>query len=827
MAAGARKSFFLPESSPHYPPRKEFHTSHVKVELSLDFRKKALTGACTLDIEPVSEGLTRARLDACEMEVRRLTVDGDESEFSYDGKVLEFPLKGGAKHSVRVEYSAAPRTGVFFTSPDKEHPEKEVQAWSHSEAEGARYWYPCHDHPGDRSTSEMIVTVPKEFRVISNGKLVSRTEEGSLATFHWLEDVPHSTYLTSFVAGKFSELTQEAQGIPLHYYFPESKREDVLRYFGETPRVLEVLGELAGAKYPYAKYDQTTVQDFVAGGEENISATTLATTYYPDAASEEDFCTSYALPHQTPVDLVAHEAAHQWFGDLVTCSDWAHAWLNEGFATYFQALYLERSRGKDQMLWDMDKRAEDYFDEDENEYRRAIVERNYVWPDDLFDSHLYPKAASMLHELRFVMGDAAFFKGIAQYLNGFARSLADTDDFRKSMERSSGLQLEEFFEQSFFRPGHPEFEVAYAWDDAEGTATLHVRQVQDTGDGTPVFKLPCEVAFYVEGKRELHRVTLDSRSQTLTFKLPAKPSIVEFDPRRWLLRKTKFEKSVDMLLSQLRGSEEAWSRAEAAVARGRLKRGGAVGGLAEAAAREQFWNVRAQAIRALGEIGTKEALEALLGLGLPKERKVRRAVAHALGEFKDDGARRRLTEMLKGDESPYVRCEAALALAKSWPEGALPLLKEAMKVHTANETLMEACLTAMGKLKEEEVEGIVAGHLPYGQPTRARIGALKAIKERGSILDKEVPLLRGIIAGDPEFRVKLHLISFVLRPLADKRFVRALQEASSSDPDLRVRRKALEVYHELAASAEASTALARLRAEVDSLKEENRKLAGS
>ena len=824
MTSPPHKSFLLPESRPHYPPRRDYHTSHIKIDLALDFEKKSIAGACTLDIEPIRNDLGWARFDAREMTIRSVDVDGHQAGFEYDNSTLSVALEGGGNHTVRVEYSAVPSDGVFFTGPDKEFPDKEVQAWTHSEAEAARFWYPCHDHPGDRSTTEVVITVPKGFRVISNGKLLSVTQSGEGATYHWKEDVAHVTYLTSFIAGKFGEIVQEADGVELRYNFPESKREDVLRYFGETPQVIKVLGELAGMKYPYEKYDQTTVEDFVAGGEENINATTLAMNYYPDASSEEDFSTSYATAHTRPVDLVSHEAAHQWFGDLVTCSDWAHAWLNEGFASYFQELYLEKTRGPDEMLWHLDTRTADYFDEDADEYRRAIVERNYVWPDDLFDAHLYPKGASRLHELRFLMGDEAFFRGIASYLKSFAHSVADTDDFRKALERSSGLQLEEFFEQAFFKPGHPEFEASYLWDETGKVATVRVKQVQRTDDGTPIFKLPCELVFYVGGERRSFRVALDSADQTLTFSLPSRPTIVEFDPRRWLLKRLKFERGLDLVLNQLAGSQDPWSRAEAAKELGKMKSGMAVEGLANAAAQDSFWLVRARAFRALGDIGTESALHAVLRNGTPKDRKVRRGFVEALGNFKDERARSLIVKLLKEDESPYVKCEAALSLAKSWPEGALPLLMEAMKAHTPNETLGEACLAAMGKVKGDEVNQVIRESLAYGRATRVRVGALKAIKERGEILDSEVPLLKGILEDQRDFRVTLYAVNNVIRPLGDRRFAEVLRKVARTHREGKVRRKALETGYELLASAEASTALARLRAEVEELREENRRL---
>jgi len=456
-----------------------------------------------------------------------------------------------------------------------------------------------------------------------------------------------------------------------------------------------------------------------------------------------------------------------------------------------------------------------------------IVNLKLDLPDDIFDAHLYPKAAAMLHELRFIMGDGAFFRGIRAYSEEFARSTVETYDFRKSMEKASGLQLEEFFEQAFYKKGYPEFDVDYAWDDAAKTGTLRVKQVQQTEDGTPVFKLRCEVVFYVSGERRVFNVLLDGADQTLTFALQAKPAIVEFDPRSWLLKKVKFEKTLDLLLNQLSGSEDASSRAEAATALGKMRSDKAIQGLKQAAEKEQFWHVKSCALRGLGDIGTPAALEALLEINPPANRMARRGLATALGTFTDPRAYELLLNLLKNDESPYVRCDAALSLAKAWPEGALPLLKEAMSVHTVNETLAEACLAAMGKLKAQEANGIILASLRYGNPTRVRIGAMKAIKERGRILDDEVPIIKEIILGDKEFRVRQQAVESLVKPLGDTKFVEVMLEASKKERLKPVRRKALETYHELAASAETSATLSKLKAEVEQLKEENRRLVGA
>jgi aminopeptidase N len=827
MTRGPHKSFHLPESKPHFRPDKEFHTEHYKVELSLDFEAKSVSGSCTLRVVPLKSGLDCIRLDAVSLGIKEVMLDGEPVDHDYDGKTLVVPINGEpiSAKTVVVRYDTVPKEGIYFVSPEEAFPDKEVQAWTHNEAEFARYWFPCYDHPNDKSTSEMVITVPKGFRVVSNGELLSVDDSGGSTTFRWKEDLPHPTYLTSFVAGKLGEMVQEEQGIKLQYYFPERERENVLRYFGETPEMIRIFGELTGMKYPYAKYSQTTVEDFIFGGMENFNATTLTTTRYPDAQSEEDYQSSYSTPQSNAVNLVAHELAHQWFGDLVTCADWSHAWLNEGFATYFQGLYLEKTKGVDALRWDLGARVEQYFEEDEKEYRRAIVDRDYVFPDDVFDNTTYEKGASTLHELRYILGDEAFFKGVADYLKRFSFDNADSHDLMLSMEKASGLSLERFFEQAVYRPGFPEIEIDYSWDQGSKAAILHVKQVQSHDDGTPVFVLPADVVFYVDGKRSKVRSILDATEQTLTFFLGEKPEIVEFDPEHWLLKKVRFEKDLGLLINQLDKSQDACSRAEAAKELGRMKESKAVPSLKAAALKEQFWEVRAAALVALGEIGTPEALEAIASVGLPKDRRARRGVAKALGFFKEEKARDSLVAILKSDESPYVRCEAALSLGKSWPEGAFPFLKDCMKNRSPGGTLAEACLEAMGSVKDEEVTSVIRERISYGNPTRVRIGAVKAIKGRGRILEEEVPVLKEILLRDKDFRVRLYLVNELIRHLGDVRFADTLKIVSGTDKDPRVRRKALDTYYELRTSADVSAAVAQLQAEVEELKEENRRLA--
>ena len=568
------KSFHIPGSSRHLPPDKEFHAEHVKIQLKVDLGKKRISGHCTTRLQPLREGIRAFHLDACEMRIAGVALDGEKVPFEHDGKVLVVSLPENLKmssHELRVDYSAEPRHGVYFISPDEKFPDKPVQAWSQGEPEFTRYWYPCHDHPNDKATSETLITVPEGNLVVSNGRLLSKGKaegEPGWVTFHWEEDVPHSTYLTSFAAGRFGMTEEEAEGVVLQYYFPESKRADAPRLFGQTPEMIKAFEALTRTKYPYEKYSQIAVHDFMIGGMENVSATTLTDTRFPDARSEEDYMARYSRPDRNHIELVAHELAHMWFGDLVTAKHWSHLWLNEGFATYFQALYTERKYGKDEFRHDMVCKAEGYFEEDESMYRRAIVDDVYVYSDDVFDGYAYEKAAWMIHQLRYILGDDLFFKATGEYLKRYARSNADTHDYMKVAEEVSGLSLEGYFDQAFYKAGHPDFEVSYSWDEATRTAEVAVKQAQHLDELTPLFSLPCELVFYVTGAegmgRLARRIQIRSQEERFHFELPGKPTVVEFDPEEWLLKKVKFDKPLSMLLLQLSESRDASSRRRAA-----------------------------------------------------------------------------------------------------------------------------------------------------------------------------------------------------------------------------------------------------------------------
>jgi aminopeptidase N len=821
------KSFHIPGSFRHYLPDKDYRTEHIRVELKVDPEEKTISGKCALRIVPIRDDIRALRFDAREMEITKVTLDDSETGFDYDGDVLavkpDGPIAAG-RHEVKIEYSSTPKHGVYFIHPDDAYPHKLVQVWTQSESEAARYWFPCQDHPDDRSTTETIISVPEGYQVISNGKLISKQSTDGWAAFHWSESTPHSTYLNSFVVGKFVEIDERVEGVPLQYYVPEQKQRDTTRYFGLTPDMMTTFIEVTGFKFPFEKYAQVAVQDFVYGGMENISATTMTDARFPDERSEEDYAARYSRPDRTHVELVAHELAHSWFGDLITMKHWPHNWLNEGFATYMDSLYQERKFGVDEFREFMRLKAELYFDEDEHKYRRAIVTDDYMYADDLFDAYAYEKACWMLHQLRYLLGDQVFFSGIRDYVKRFAYKNVDTHDLMRSLEESSGISLEDYFEQSFYTGGHPVLEAEYSWDASGMGATVTISQTQTPEDQTTIFRLPCDIVFYTDKGREVRRVWIKAQEQTYYFELASEPKIVEIDPQGWLLKRLKFTRSRALLLNQLGQSQDALSRAEAAESLSTFSDKEVIDALKNKAAdASEHWSVGARAARSIGKIGGKGALNALLDLRSVRNRRVRRAVIAALADFKgDDRVYPVLEEALFHDESPYVQCEAALSLGRCGAPDAVKTLNESMGIPSPEHGLTEASLEALGLTKKEEVRKTLRENVVYGKPTRVRVGAIKGFTKLGSLEGPDVEELKTMLLKDPDFTVRFELLGLTSE-LKDKRFVATLRKVADADQDRRAKRRAVEILLEID-SQSPDAGLTSLKEEVERLKRETQEV---
>ena len=801
--------------------------NHIKLEVTLDFDAKKISGIATHWLSAIAGPLERLEFDATELEIKAVRAGGEPASFeTADGKLLiALPraLGAGEEIEVAIDYAGQPRRGLYFVGPDDGYPKKARQAWTQGEDEDSRYWFPCYDYPNSRMTSEVVATVPEKFTAVSNGALVETSSNmaAKTRTFHWRHDVPHSTYLITLAAGEFTMIEERAGDTPVTYYVAPGREDDARRAFGNTPKMIQFFERAIGVPYPYAKYAQVAVSDFIFGGMENTSATTQTDGTLHDARAHLDFKSD---------PLVAHELAHQWWGDLLTCRDWAHAWLNEGFATYFEALWCEENLGADEFAWNVRQDRESYLDEDANHYRRPIVCNRYRTPIELFDRHLYEKGSLVLHMLRRVTGDELFFKSLNVYCTRHRGGNVITQDLQRAFEDTTGRNLDFFFDQWVYKEGHPEIEVSSSFDDKKKLLSVTVKQTHKTGDGiASAFRFQITIALMdAEGRETRHRVEIKEREQGFTFVLDKAPKAVRFDPEFDILKTIRHKRGREALETELHHAPEAIGRAAAARELGNEGSPQATAALRNALLFDKFWGVQADAATALGAIRTTAALDALLE-GLKQQHpKTRRAVARALGNFRGDArAASALADVVKaGDESYFVEAEAVLSLGKTRDERAFAHLTDALGRDSYLEVIRAHALAGMAELRDERAIDVAREYAAYGRPPRARVAALgtlarfAAIKEnrRIEILDFMAPL-----ADDREFMVRMRIPS-AFSEVGDQRALPALRRLADRDLDGRIQRHANDAIAAISEGRGRVEEGQRLREDIDKLRDDNKKL---
>ncbi len=808
------------------------YIKHIKLEVTLDFDAKKITGTATHRLSAIAGPLERLEFDAAELDINAVRVGaggagGEPASFeSCDGKLriaLPRALGAGEEIEIAIDYAGQPRRGLYFVGPDPEYPNKPRQAWTQGEDEDSRYWFPCYDYPNNRTTSEIVATVPEQFTAISNGALVGTSSDATAKTrtFHWRHDVPHSAYLITLAAGEFAMIEERAGSVPVTYYVAPGREDDARRAFGNTPKMIQFFERVIGVPYPYAKYAQVAVSDFIFGGMENTSATTQTDSTLHDARAHLDFKSD---------PLVAHELAHQWWGDLLTCRDWAHAWLNEGFATYFEALWCEENLGADEFAWNVRQDREGYLDEDANHYRRAIVCNRYRTPIELFDRHLYEKGSLVLHMMRRVSGDDLFFKSLNLYCTRHRGANVITQDLQRAFEDTTGRNLDFFFDQWVYKEGHPEIEVSSGFDDKKKLLSVTVKQTHKTGDTiVSAFSFPVTIALMdADGRETRHRVEIKDREQVFNFVMDKAPKAVRFDPEHDILKTLKHKRGREALETELRHAPEAIGRGAAARELGAEGSPQATAALRDAMLSDTFWGVQADAATALGTIRTTAARDALLeGLKLPHP-KARRAVARALGNFRGDAqaASALANVVASGDESYFVEAEAVLALGKTRDERAFARLSEALGRDSYLEVIRTHALAGMAELRDERAIDVAREFTAYGRPPRARVAAVGALarfaalkdSRRVEILDFMTPL-----ADDREFMVRMRIPS-AFAEIGDPRALPALRRLADRDLDGRVQRHANDAIASIGEGRSRVEEGQRLREDVDKLRDDNKKL---
>jgi len=793
----AGRPFAFAGSLRHYERDRPFAIEHVALDLTLDFENKSLRGSASLVLRRIDPDAPSIELDAVAFTISAVAVDGQPAPHTYDGRRLVIEIPKGFEHGgLEVAYAATPRKGLYFLAPDEHVPTRPRQAWTQLQEEDARHVFPCHDKPHAKMTTEVRVTVPAGFSVLSNGELAGKENgEGGAETFHWRMNDPHSSYLVTIVAGEFAvfgdRVTLSSPGssvkreVPLTYLVPKGREEDGRRTFGRTPDMVTYFSEITGVPYPWNKYAQVVVSDFIFGGMENTTATTMYEHILLDARAAIDV---------TSEDLIAHELAHQWFGDYVTCRDWSEGWLNEGFATFMEHVWTHKARGQDEYDYGVKGDLASYLSEAHGRYRRPIVCQDYDAPLDLFDRHLYQKGGLVLHVLKTELGDALFWKGVSTYLTRHARGLVETRDLLRALEEVSGRSLGRRFEEMVMRPGHPELDVELAWE--AGVLTCALKQTQSTADGVPgAFEVPLVLSIGTEAGERRERVKLTARADAFAIPCAQRPRFVVVDPELRILGDVTVKAPADMLRRQLAEAETARGRWLAAQSLAKSDDPTTIEALgARLADDAEFWGVRAECASALGTIRARECFATLArstGIAHPK---VRRAVVEALGRFRTTAAVDALTPRALRDESYLVEAEAARALGKTRQSSAYDVLLDVMDRPSWADAIAAGAIAGLASLRDERALPHLYARTRYGHASRVRRAAALAIPKLSTDRRAREHLEELLDDADPIVRIDVVL---ALADLGDARSRGPLRARGEVDLDPRVRRRIREVVRDL------------------------------
>ncbi len=810
-----------------YAPPRYVDITHVKIDVTPDFASRTVSGATTITFTPIAKPLTELKLDAIDLNVASVESPAQIAGYTATDEAITItfaaPLLPGEESAVTVTYDAQPQQGLYFRTPEMGYPETDVHLFTQGEAHEAPHWYPNFDYPNERFSSEVICRVPPEMTVVSNGRLVSEQADPQtgLKAVRWLQEKPHVNYLVAMVAGKFDKIESQYRDIPLGFYTRPSQSAQAAHSFEGTADMIAFYESEIGVPYPWDKYDQAVVADFVAGGMENTTLTILTDgTLHTDATENV----------RSSQMLVAHELAHQWFGDYVTCKDWSHLWLNEGFATYYEDLYDGHKNGRDSLLYGLYRTARGIVSRGGDE--KPIVTRRYERADEQFDYRTYGKAGWVLHMLRSQLGETLYRRVVRTYLERHALGVAVTEDLRAVIEELSGRPFERFFDQWLYHGGCPQLKVSYSWSEADKLAKITVEQTQAGDEGATVFHLPTQVRFSW-GDRSVDRdILIDSDHHDFYFALHAEPNVVRFDPELTLLAHVTFDKPKPMLYAQLGDTSDVVGRLLAVAALSGKQDKKTIAQLKDTLNHDPFYGVRCDASDALREIHSDEAFDALSDSLPQSDARVRLQVVRDVGRFYRAEVPALLEQVCESEKNPAIVAAAIGGIGRYHGPQAQRLIRAYLQSTSYRNELAGAAIGAIRTLDDASfIDEVMAALRAGGErfPSRrfgAGLGTLAHIARN----EDDRTLVREFLAGyvnDPRLSVQSSAIA-ALGALGDPKaipIVETFADRDTRDPLQRRAERALEglrrqrelVPEEI---VELRQTVAELKKETDQLKQD-------
>jgi aminopeptidase N len=544
---------------PVYRPSasRQFDLLHTRLDIRFNWEEEQVIGQASLQLTPYFYPNHSLTLDAKQLDIEAIRMQGKPLTYDYDDEQLYIQLprlvERGDTFEIEINYTAQPAAsggssaitsnqGLFFINPQGTEGNKPQQIWTQGETEWNSRWFPTIDKPNERCTQEVYLTVEDRFQTLSNGVLKdSRENADGTRTDYWHMDQPHAPYLFALVVGDFAVVREEVDGLPLSYYVEPKYEKDAKAIFARTPEMIRFFSQKLDYPFPWDKYAQVVVRDYVSGAMENTTAS-----IFGEFVQKR----TRALINNHNDGIVAHELFHQWFGNLVTCESWANLTMNEGFANYSEYLWFEHYYGPDEAAYHLLSERSGYFFSARGN-AHPLIHFGYDDKEDMFDAHSYNKGGAVLHMLHRYVGDAAFWAALNRYLTENAYTAVEAHDLRLAFESVTGEDLNWFFNQWYFSEGHPEIEVEYAYNAETKEVIVKVEQQQDPERSPPIFILPTAIDIHYEGKTERKYIRVDRRQQEFIFPCPVKPDWIQFDPEYILLAEYEDNKDKETFRYQL------------------------------------------------------------------------------------------------------------------------------------------------------------------------------------------------------------------------------------------------------------------------------------
>lgn len=707
----ATKEFVRPIYNAAYSRRNDL--LHTKLDVRFDWAKQHLLGKATLTMRPVFYPTDSLRLDAKGFDIHKVAlVEGGKQTaltYKYEDKAnlyirLPRTFTREESYDIYIEYTAKPEElptggseaitsdkGLYFINPTSNDPKKPRQIWTQGETEASSKWFPTVDRPNERCTQEISITVENKYRTLSNGLLKASTPNADgTRTDYWVMDKPHAPYLFMMTVGEFATVKDKWEDIELEYIVEKDYEAHAKAIYPHTPEMLTFFSKKFGVRYPWQKYSQVVVRDYVSGAMENTTAVIFGDFVQRTAREIGD-------DPELNENIVAHEMMHHWFGDLVTCESWSNLPLNESFANYSEYLWQEYKHGIDAADHHRMGEVSGYLRQSTvQDVNHPLIDYNYKDKEDMFDGHSYNKGGAILHMLRRYVGDEAYFESLRQYLETNKFHAAEVHDLRLAFEKVTGEDLNWFFNQWFFTPRHPELTINRVYNADKRQIEITVEQTQDVSLST-VFILPFYIDIYTSenAPAQRQRVWMREKKQTFTFPCDKKPLFVAVDATRDLLCERKELQDPEEWIYQYKLGKTFYDRYYAV---GKLKdlqsRNQAAAATLQLALKDPYWSVRESAIDAITCTDKDaEIIATIAQLAKSDPRpNVRTAAIQKLAKIKSNVAVDVAKNALNNDQSYSVMGAALNALADVDQAAALEYAKRFENEKTA------AILTAVARI---------------------------------------------------------------------------------------------------------------------------------